>query len=96
MAPDATVMVIARLPGSRMPVAVLRVRGAQLPMKFTLDDSLAMSPQSLISTAAQVEVEARISRSGMAKAEPGDLVSAAQTIQVGATGVKLTVAQVRD
>ena len=36
MAPGDTVMVIARLPGSRMPVAVLRVRGAELPMAFTL------------------------------------------------------------
>jgi cytochrome c-type biogenesis protein CcmH len=95
VAPDDTVMVIARLPGSRMPVAVLRVRGAQLPMKFTLDDSLAMSPQSLISTAAEVEVEARISHSGQARAEPGDLISAAQTIKVGARGVTLNVAQVR-
>lgn len=95
MTADDTVMVIARLPGSRMPVAVLRVRGAQLPMKFTLDDSLAMNPQSLISTAPQVEVEARISRSGLAKAEPGDLISAARTIKVGATGVTLNVAQVR-
>ena len=92
---DATVMVIARLPGSRMPVAVLRVRGARLPMQFTLDDSLAMSPQSLISTASEVEVEARISRSGMAVPEPGDLTSAVQTIKVGARGVTLKVAQVR-
>jgi cytochrome c-type biogenesis protein CcmH len=92
---DDTVMVIARLPGSRMPLAVLRVRGAQLPMKFTLDDSLAMNPQSLLSSASQVEVEARISRSGMAKAEAGDLFSPAQTIQVGAKGVTLNVAQVR-
>lgn len=96
MAPDDTVMVIARLPGSRMPVAVLRVRGAQLPLQFTLDDSLAMSPQSLISTAAEVEVEARISRSGQAKAEAGDLISPAQTIKVGARGVTLNVAQVRN
>jgi cytochrome c-type biogenesis protein CcmH len=95
MSADDTVMVIARLPGSRMPLAVLRVRGAQLPMKFTLDDSLAMSPQSLISSATQVEVEARISRSGLAKAEPGDLISPAQTIKVGARGVTLNVAQVR-
>jgi cytochrome c-type biogenesis protein CcmH len=64
-------------------------------MKFTLDDSLAMSPQALISGASQVEVEARISRSGLAEAEPGDLVSAVQTVKVGAKGVKLDVAQVR-
>ena len=92
---DATVMVIARLPGSRMPVAVLRVRGARLPLQFTLDDSLAMSPQSLISTASEVEVEARISRSGMAVPEAGDLTSSVQTIKVGARGVTLKVAGVR-
>lgn len=95
MAPGDTVMVIARLPGSRMPVAVLRVRGAVLPMSFTLDDSLAMSPQSLISAAGEVQVEARISRSGLAKAEPGDLVSPPQTIKVGSRGVRLDVAAVR-
>ena len=92
---DDTVMVIARLPGSRMPVAVFRVKGAQLPLAFTLDDRLAMSPQALISTASEVEVEARISSSGMAKAEPGDLVSTTQTVKVGARGVTLNVAQVR-
>jgi cytochrome c-type biogenesis protein CcmH len=64
-------------------------------MKFTLDDSLAMSPASLISSAKQVEVEARISRSGQARPEPGDLMSAVQTVPVGAKGVKLDVAQVR-
>jgi cytochrome c-type biogenesis protein CcmH len=79
-----------------MPVAVLRVPGASLPMKFTLDDSLAMSPQSLMSSARQVEVEARVSRSGQARAEPGDLVSAVQTVKVGAQGVALEVAKVRD
>ena len=92
---DATVMVIARVPGSRMPVAVLRVRGAKLPLQFTLDDTLAMSPQALISSASEVEVEARISKSGLAKPEPGDLVSAVQTIKVGTRGVKLNVAEVR-
>ena len=96
VAPDDTVMVIARVPGSRMPVAVLRVRGAQLPMKFTLDDSLAMSPQSLISAAQEVEVEARISRSGLAKAESGDLISPVRTVKVGASGVTLNVAHVRN
>jgi cytochrome c-type biogenesis protein CcmH len=89
------VMVIARLPGSRMPVAVLRVRGAQLPLKFTLDDSLAMNPASLISSAREVEIEARISRSGLAMPEAGDLISSVQTIPVGTRGVTLNVAQVR-
>ncbi|HWP13266.1 MAG TPA: c-type cytochrome biogenesis protein CcmI, partial [Ramlibacter sp.] len=47
--PDDTVMVIARLPGSRMPLAAVRLRAAQLPVQFTLDDSLSMNPKSPIS-----------------------------------------------
>lgn len=93
--PGDIVMVIARVPDTRMPVAVLRVSAAQLPVKFTLDDSLSMSPQARISTAGEVEVEARISKSGLAKPEPGDLISSVQTVKVGARGVTLHVAQVR-
>jgi cytochrome c-type biogenesis protein CcmH len=93
--PNDTVMVIARGPGSRMPVAVVRANVSELPLKFTLDDSLAMSPQARISMASQVEVEARISKSGMAQPEPGDLISAVQTVKLGASGIKLQVNKVR-
>jgi cytochrome c-type biogenesis protein CcmH len=78
-----------------MPLAAVRLRASQLPVKFVLDDSLSMNPQSPISAAAEVEVEARISKSGMAKPEPGDLISAPQTVKVGARGVALRVAKVR-
>jgi cytochrome c-type biogenesis protein CcmH len=88
-------MVIARLPGSRMPIAAARLRAADLPVKFVLDDSLSMNQQSPISAAKEVEVEARISKTGMAKAEPGDLISAAQTVKVGSSGIALRVAKVR-
>lgn len=93
--PDDTVMVIARLPGSRMPLAAVRLRAAQLPVKFMLDDSQSMNPQSPISAAAEVEVEARISKTGLAKPESGDLISAPQTVKMGARGIALRVAQVR-
>jgi cytochrome c-type biogenesis protein CcmH len=94
-APNDTVMVIARAPGSRMPVAVVRANASELPLKFTLDDSLAMSPHARISMSSQVEVEARISKSGMAQPESGDLISALQTVKLGASGVKLQVNKVR-
>jgi cytochrome c-type biogenesis protein CcmH len=94
-APGDTVLVIARVPGTRMPVAVLRTSASALPLQFTLDDSLSMSPQARISTATEVEVEARISKSGMAQAEAGDLISAVQTVKVGAKGIKLQVSKVR-
>lgn len=94
-APGDILMVIARVPGSRMPVAVLRVPASSGPMQFTLDDSLAMSPQGLLSSATVVEVEARISKSGQAKAQAGDLASPVRTVQVGARGVRLDVSKVQ-
>jgi len=95
VAPDDVLMVIARVPGTRMPVAVLRARATELPLKFTLDDALAMSPQARMSLASEVDVEARISKSGMAQPEPGDLISAVQTVKVGTQGLKIRVAKVR-
>lgn len=92
--PDDVVMVIARRPGSRMPLAVLRKRAADLPLQFTLDDSLSMDPSSRLSSVGEIEVEARISRTGLAKQEPGDLLSQAQTVKLGADGVALRVAKV--
>ena len=89
------VMVIARKPGERMPVAVLRVPASNFPMAFTLNDSLAMNPNAPLSQLTEVSVEVRISKNGMAKPEIGDLISSAQTIQVGTKDVRLLVDQVR-
>lgn len=95
VAPTDTLMVIARKPGERMPVAVLRVPAKDFPVRFTLDDALAMSPQARISMLDKVDVEARISKTGMAQAESGDLVSTQQTVAVGAKDVALKVQAVR-
>lgn len=89
------VMVIARQPGERMPVAVLKTPVAEFPMSFALTDALAMNPSAPISKLSEVSVEVRISKTGMAKAEVGDLISAAQTIKVGSSQVKLLIDQVR-
>ncbi|RLJ68442.1 c-type cytochrome biogenesis protein CcmI [Sulfurisoma sediminicola] len=95
-APGDTVMVIARpADGSRMPLAVLRVKASELPLQFTLDDKLAMNPDNAISSHKEVSIEARISKTGMANPQPGDLLSAPQTVKVGARGIKLLVEQIR-
>ena len=88
-------MVIARQPGERMPVAVLRVPATEFPMNFTLTDALAMNPSAPISKLSDVSIEVRISKTGMAKAEAGDLISSVQTVKVGSNQVKLLVDQVR-
>ena len=88
-------MVIARKPGERMPVAVLKTAVAAFPMNFVLNDALAMSPYALISQLPEVLVEVRISKTGMAMPESGDLISAPQTIKVGTTNARLMINQVR-
>ena len=93
--PGDIVMVIARKPGERMPVAVLRVAAADFPMNFVLNDALAMNPSAPLSQLSEASIEVRISKTGMAKPEAGDLISNTQTIKVGAKDVRLLVDQVR-
>jgi cytochrome c-type biogenesis protein CcmH len=72
--PEDTVFIFARAAeGPRMPLAILRKKVSDLPLKFTLDDSLAMSPAARLSGMPQVIVGARISKSGNAMPQPGDL-----------------------
>ena len=88
-------MVIARKPGERMPVAVLKTPVTAFPISFVLNDALAMSPNSLISQIPEVSVEVRISKTGMAMPEAGDLISTPQTIKVGTTNARLIIGQIR-
>lgn len=93
--PGDVLMVIARKPGERMPVAVLKIAAADFPVRFTLNDSLAMNPSAPLSQLTEASIEVRISKSGMAKSEPGDLISAAQIVKVGSKEVRLLIDQVR-
>ena len=70
-----TLYIYAREIGaSGPPLAVLRVTADRWPVSFTLDDSNAMIPGRDLSHADIVLVEARISRSGNAIPQSGDLV----------------------
>jgi cytochrome c-type biogenesis protein CcmH len=90
--PEDTVFIFARAPtGSRMPLAILRKQVRDLPIEFKLDDSLAMSPAARLSTAAQVVVGARISKTGNAMPAPGDWQVLSEPMAVGAQGVRLEI-----
>jgi len=89
------VMVIARKPGERMPVAVLRTSVSEFPMSFSLTDALAMNPSSPLSQLSEASIEVRISKTGMAMPESGDLISAPQIVKVGANNIRLVIDQVR-
>ena len=73
-APGDAVFIFARAAeGSRIPLAILRKKVSDLPLAFTLDDSMAMSPANRLSGTPQIVVGARISKSGDALPRPGDL-----------------------
>ncbi|MCO4864995.1 c-type cytochrome biogenesis protein CcmI [Cupriavidus sp. WGlv3] len=77
--------------GSRMPLAVLRRQARDLPLTFTLDDAMAMRPDRKLSAHTQVVVEARISASGNALPQSGDLVGRSGPLAVGSEGVRIAI-----
>lgn len=88
-------MVIARpADGNRLPAAVLRVPATGFPARFALDDSQAMTQDRKLSGFMDVLVEARVSRKGQAKAEPGDLIGEGVPIRVGTRDAVLKIDRV--
>lgn len=77
-----------------MPLALLRKQVKDLPLQFTLDDSLAMSSASRLSQAGPVIVGARVSKSGNAIPEKGDLVGQSAPVPVGAKDLKIEIKEV--
>ncbi len=93
--PDDVVFIFARaVDGPRVPLAALRARAADLPMNFTLDDSQAVMPGANISSAQQLRVEVRISKSGKAQAGTGDLTGKSDAVKPGAKGLRIMIDQV--
>jgi len=90
--PDDVVFIFARAAqGSRAPLALVRTQVKDLPFTFTLDDSQAMSPQMTLSSANEVVVGARISRSGNAMPQSGDLEGLSPPVKLGAKGLALVI-----
>ena len=93
--PDDTLFIFARAAeGPRMPLAIVK-RKAQLPAAFTLDDSTAMSPQMKLSGAGAVVVGARLSKSGNATPQAGDMIGQSAVVKPDAQGLRIVIDRVQ-
>ncbi len=93
--PGDTLFIFARAAeGPRMPLAILKHQASELPLRFKLDDSLAMQPQMKLSAFASVVITARISSSGGATPQTGDLMGQSAAVAPGAQGVQVVIDQI--
>ncbi|MEO6626533.1 MAG: c-type cytochrome biogenesis protein CcmI [Burkholderiaceae bacterium] len=92
VAPTDTVFIYARAAqGPRMPLAILKRQAGELPISFSLDDSSAMSPEMKLSKFSSVVVGARISRSGNALPQSGDLTGQVGPVHTGSGKLIVTI-----
>jgi cytochrome c-type biogenesis protein CcmH len=78
-----------------MPLAIVRRPADGQAYEFRLDDSMAMQPAMRLSAFAQVVVGARISRSGNATPQAGDLFGQSAVVAPTAQGVQVLIDSVQ-
>jgi len=96
LAAGDTLFVYARAEnGPPMPLAVARMNASALPTSVTLTDAMGMTPQFKLSSASRVFVGARISKSGQAIAQAGDLEGDAGVVDVNThSPIRITIDKV--
>lgn len=84
VAPDDSLFIFVQAPaGPAMPIAVVRKQAKDLPLEITLDDSMAMMPTRKLSDFKSVKIGARISKTGNATPQSGDLETEKIQVDVG-------------
>ena len=96
MKPGDTLFVFAMAAdGSPMPLAVAKLGSVQFPVTITLTDAMAMSPSLHLSQYRKVQVVARLSASGNAMPQAGDLQSTPMEVATNTrTPVTVTIDRV--
>ena len=87
-----TLFVFAReVSGPPMPVAIVRATKKDLPFTFRLDDSNSMMPSRKLSDVGTVVIVARLSKSGQAMPQSGDLEGISQPVKPGMDGITVVI-----
>ena len=91
VSPEDTVFIFAKaIDGPRMPLAIVRKKVSELPAEFVLDESMSMMPGMSLSNFPNVVVGARVSKTGTATAQSGDLEGMSEAA-VGDTNVSVVI-----
>jgi cytochrome c-type biogenesis protein CcmH len=92
IAAGATLFVYAMAEeGSRRPVAIWRGTPTSWPVRFALSDSMGMGAPPVLSSLAQVRLVARVSKTGSAQKQEGDLQVELSGVKTGVQGVVLQI-----
>ncbi|MCK9607219.1 MAG: c-type cytochrome biogenesis protein CcmI [Methylomonas sp.] len=82
LAANSTVFIYAQaVTGPKMPLAIVRKQLADLPLKLVLNDSMAMQASTHLGQYQQLRIVARVSQSGQAMSQPGDLIGSTELSQ---------------
>ncbi len=92
VAPTDTLFVFAReMNGPPMPVSIVRATKNGLPFTFRLDDSTSPMPSRKLSDVGAVVIVARLSKSGQAMPQSGDLEGMSQPVKPGVDGITVVI-----
>ena len=96
LAPGDVLFVYAKAAsGPPMPLAIQRLSADKLPVTVTLTNGMGMLPSMKLSQFPQVVIGARVSKSGNALPQSGDLQTISKPLSVNMTApIKLTIDQI--
>lgn len=83
--------VLARAPGQRMPIAVVRLTPDAWPLKVSLDSRSTLDPKRPLGSVPKVEVEARLAANGNVQPSPDDLLARTELPTGGSIAASLTI-----
>lgn len=89
--PDTLFVFAKDVAGPPMPVSIVRASRKDLPFTFRLDDSTSPMPSRKLSDIDTVVIVARLSKSGKAMPESGDLEGMSQPIKPGAENITVVI-----
>ncbi len=89
--PDTLFVFAKDVAGPPMPVSIVRASKKDLPFTFRLDDSTSPMPSRKLSDIETVVIVARLSKSGKAMPESGDLEGMSQPVKPGAEHITVVI-----